>query len=72
MRKLSLGLLMLFVFTVPWQNATGSVTNILWAMALLSTLATCSYGAQDCPTPHPFLCCRGFHCLATRDVLLEH
>ena len=40
MRRLSLALLMLFVFTVPWQNATGYVTNALWAAAFVGTIAT--------------------------------
>lgn len=41
MHRLSLGLLALFVFSIPWGNVAGLVADVLWAASFASVLATC-------------------------------
>ena len=41
MHRLSLGLLALFAFSIPWGTVAGWSTEILWGAAFVCTLATC-------------------------------
>ena len=41
MHRLSLALLGLFVFSVPWGSVAGWLTEILWGAAFVCTLGTC-------------------------------